>query len=253
MMNKKTLTFFMLFPVAAAAQDLSTDRPDQTEAPFVLPQKTIQIECGFLHEKEGRLKNAEIPSLLWRFSLSEVMELRLITTHVNNNIRNGKHEYDGLEPVQLGFKIKVCEEKGLRPNVGYIQHVAIKWLASGNLEASAYATNFRFTAQHTLSNRLNLSYNAGMEWEPGRSTANFIYTLATGFSITDKLSAYIEIFGTMPEKEKSVHNYDGGLTYLLLPNLQLDISAGTGFENSADNYFLSTGISWRFSARKISD
>lgn len=245
-MSKKPFAIIFLLPASAAAQDISTDRPDQTEAPFVIPQKTIQLECGFLHEKNGRLKNAEIPSLLWRFSLSEVMELRLITTHVNNNIRNGKHEYDGLEPVQLGFKIKVCEEKGLRPNVGYIQHVAIKWLASDNLEASAYTTHFRFAAQHTLSNRINLSYNAGMAWEPGRSYADFIYTLATGFSINDKLSAFAEIFGTLPEKESAIHNFDGGLTYLLLPNLQLDISAGSGFKNSAENYFLSTGISWRF-------
>lgn len=253
MMHKIVFLITLYIPASVAAQDIATDRPDQTETPFVIPRKTIQLECGFLHEKEGRLKNVEIPSLLWRISLSEVMELRLITTHVNNNIRNGKHEYDGLEPVQLGFKIKVCEEKGLRPNVGYIQHVVIKWLASDNLEASAYTTNFRFAAQHSLCNRLNLSYNAGMKWEPGRSSANFIYTLATGFAITDKLSAYVEIFGTMPEKEKSVHNFDGGLTYLLLPNLQLDISAGAGFKNSSENYFLSTGISWRFSAKKISN
>lgn len=249
-MIKKLFTLLLLLPVASAAQDLSTDRPDQTEAPFVIPRKTIQVECGFLHEKKGNLKNREIPSVLWRISLSEVMEFRMITTHVLNNLKTDKHDFNGLEPVQAGFKLKVCEEKGIRPHVGYIQHVAIKWLASDNLKGSTYATNFRFTAQHTLRDRINLSYNAGMEWEPGQNAANFIYTLASGIGITDKLSGFIELFGTIPEKEKSSHSVDGGFTFLLLTNLQLDISAGADFKNPAENYFLSTGISWRFSTEK---
>lgn len=240
----------MLLSVAASAQELSTDRPDQTEAPFVIPYRTVQIESGLLHVKESVLIKKNLPSVLWRISLSEIMEMRIITTHARTRL--GTHVESGIEPVEFGFKLKVCSEKGIRPNIGFIQHVAIPGLASENLKASNYVTNFRFAAQHTMSEKINLSYNAGMEWEPGLSEAGFIYTLAVGFGITGKLSGFAELFGIIPEKDKSIHSFDGGFTYLLLPNLQLDVSAGAGFKNTSEDYFIGTGISWRFPTAKNS-
>ncbi len=126
-MSKKLFAIIFLLPASAAAQDISTDRPDQTEAPFVIPQKTIQLECGFLHEKNGRLKNAEIPSLLWRFSLSEVMELRLITTHVNNNIRNESMNMTGLNRFSLDLKLRFVKKKAYAP----MSDIFNMWLSSG--------------------------------------------------------------------------------------------------------------------------
>lgn len=251
MMIKKVVLITLLLPVSVAAQELSTDRPDQTEAPFVVPFRTIQIECGFLHRNEKSGKSTELPSILWRLSLSEIMEMRIITTHLKN--RTGEWKENGITPVEIGFKIKVCDEKGIRPQIGFIHHLVLHRIASENFKANNYATNFRFAVQHNLSDKVNLSYNAGMEWEPYRSTGNFVYTLTSSFGMTDKLSVYVEIFGTIPEQESNIHSFDGGMAFLLFPNLQLDVSAGADFKNPSENYFISSGISWRFSTRKYSN
>jgi hypothetical protein len=250
MMKYKIFLFTCLFPYAVAAQELSTDRPDQTEAPFVIPYRTVQIETGFLNEQQKTSKSMEMPALLLRAAISETMELRFIVTHVKNKISG--FETKGIEPVEAGFKIKICEEKGFRPHIGFIQHLVFPWLASPFLKENFYGIKFRFAAQHTLTEKLNLSYNAGMEWYDGVSKGNFVYTLASGIGITEKLSGFAEIFGNIPEKSSGTHRFDGGLAYLLFPTLQLDISAGADFKNTADNFFLNAGISWRFSTGRNS-
>jgi hypothetical protein len=79
------------------------------------------------------------------------MELRIITTH--SKLGKGSFSENGIEPAEAGFKLKICEEKGLRPHVGFIQHVALPKLASENFKATDYAANFRFAAQHTLNKK----------------------------------------------------------------------------------------------------
>lgn len=38
---------------------------------------------------------------------------------------------------------------------------------------------------------------------------------------------------------------DFGFTYLVRPNLQLDLSSGLGFSKISPDFFISTGLSWR--------
>jgi hypothetical protein len=92
-----------------------------------------------------------------------------------------------------------------------------------------------------------------MRWEPGIAPVNFVYTLAAGFALSSKLSCFLELFGTLPEDDPSIHRFDGGLVFLLLPNLQLDLSAGADFKNTSENHFIGAGVSWRFSVCKKSD
>ena len=50
-MNRLLILILMLFISDYAFAQISTDRPDQTESSLVLPKGTIQIESGFLSNK----------------------------------------------------------------------------------------------------------------------------------------------------------------------------------------------------------
>jgi hypothetical protein len=110
-----------------------------------------------------------------------------------------------------------------------------------------------------LSERVSLGYNIGMEWPEfnygfeSQVYPNYIFTLTSGLALTDKLSAFLETFGTFSgfNGEQYYTNFDGGFTYLFRDNMQLDLSAGWGFYNYRfgnvhwQNYFLSLGFSFR--------
>lgn len=238
----------LLFQNVGFSQDLpsiQTDRPDQTECPFIVPRNYIQLENGFSYERTGADSREIIaPTILTRFGVNDHFELRLITEYAvkNNNLENNS----GLYPLLIGFKTRLFEEKGVIPNTSFITHIGIPKLASSVYKSIYYAPEFRFTMQHTISEKQSLSYNLGAEWNGETAEPTFVYTLTTGYSITEKLGGYIEFYGFVPQVEKPDHRFDAGLTYLFNPNHQLDISAGLGLSKTSCTYYRALGYSFRF-------
>ena len=238
---------FLLYSSFCLSQDLpsiQTDRPDQTECPFITPKGYLQFENGFSYEKVDRNSQEFVtPSILTKFGINDHFELRLITEFSMQE--NDSEKISGINPVLVGFKVRLLEEKGIVPTTSFIGHLGLPKLASSELKATYYSPEFRFTMQHTLSDKQTLSYNLGAEWDGETPEPTFIYTLTTGFSFTEKIGGYIEIFGFIPQIEKPDHRFDGGLTYLLNPNHQLDISAGFGLSKISPDYYVAIGYSFR--------
>ena len=68
------------------------------------------------------------------------------------------------------------------------------------------------------------------------------YSLAVGFTINDKWGFYIEPYGEWLNFQSIASNLDGGFTYLLQQNIQLDISYGLGLNYHM--HYTSLGFSW---------
>ena len=85
----------------------------------------------------------------------------------------------------------------------------------------------------------------GAEWDGISAEPTFLYTLTTGYSITEKFGSYIELFGFAPQKDKANHNFDSGITYLINNNFMLDLSLGIGLTKNAPDHYLAIGFSFR--------
>ncbi|HSN47858.1 MAG TPA: transporter [Flavobacterium sp.] len=242
------ICFFFLFMNIGKAQELpsiQTDRPDQTECPFITPRHYFQFENGFSYEQiDTDLSAFVAPTILTRFGINNYFELRLITEH--SVIKESTTTLSGVNPVLVGFKIKLLEEKGLIPTTSLIAHVGFPKVASTDYRVNYYYPEFRFTMQHTISEKQSLSYNLGAEWDGENTKPTFIYTLTTGYSLTEKIGLYGEFYGFIPQMGKADHRFDLGLTYLLHPNHQLDISGGIGLSEISPDYYISLGYSFRF-------
>ena len=241
-------TLIYLFSSPVFSQELpniTTDRPDQTETPYLVVPGHLQLENGVSYEQPGKgVRNLVLPTTLWRYAVNSNFELRAIT-ELNNLRTEGSPSVVGLLPVQAGVKIHLVETNGWIPQTSLIAHIALPDAASPEFKAENIAPNFRFTMQHDLSDRLTLSYNLGMEWNGFDAAGAGIYTLTSGYSLTDKLGMYLELFGFLPENSKSNHNFDGGFTYLVRRNVLVDISAGKGLTDNANDYYVSLGFSFR--------
>ena len=224
---------------------IATDRPDQTESPFIVPEKYFQFEIGFMQEQvSSNEKTWVYPNALIKYGLTQKTELRLILDVENNRIF-GKNSA-GLNPVVVGFKTNLLDEKGIIPKTSFIGHLSIPGMASSNKKSTYYAPAFRFVMQHTISKHQTLSYNLGSEWDGFMAEPTFIYTLASGFSFSDKLGGYIELYGFAPQKQAASHSWDAGFTYLINNDVQLDVHGGSEVTRNAPDYFIGGGISFRF-------
>jgi len=238
------LLFSSYIGFSQETEPIQADRPDQTETPSLVPTGMFQAETGFTFQKNDRTsKTNSLPSTLWKYGVNENFELRLITEFISETINN--ETISGLNPILIGCKIKVSEEKGFWPKTSFIGHVLIPKMASSNFKADYYAPEFRFVMQHSLSEKISFSYNLGAEWNGFTPELSFIYTIASGYSFTDKLGSYIEIFGFAPQKELANHSFDGGITYLINNNFMLDLSSGFGITKNAPDYYVAVGFSFR--------
>jgi hypothetical protein len=233
--------------------ELVTDRPDQTESASVVPLKSLQIETGFIREFDAtdlaESKNFAYNTTLLRYGFFENTELRIGIEYLGEKITylniDSTSDANGLSPLYAGFKTKIVNENGLLPEIAFLGALNLPATAGTNFKPTYTSATMRFSLAHTLSPRFSLGYNLGAEWDGESANAMFFYTLSFGAEISNKIGAFIEVFGTLPEKGLSSHLTDAGITYLVVSNLQLDISVGLALNNNAPDNFISFGFSWR--------
>ncbi|MEJ6791629.1 MAG: transporter [Lacinutrix sp.] len=230
---------------------LITDRPDATESPTAIPKGFLQFETGAFYEsfEENNIKTEDFTynTMLVRYGLLDNFELRL-----GYNFTDSKTKFNGTEitsatsfsPLLLGFKTTIVEENGVIPEIGFLGHLNLPFLVNNDIRPENTGVDFRFSFAHTLNENSSLSYNLGAAWENDSSEAAYIYSLAYGHSLTNKLGAYIEVYGDAPENKKANHLWDVGFTYLVSNNFQLDATVGSSITKGQD-ILISAGFSFR--------
>lgn len=255
------LIFCFVFSLYSQAQEstvisegttlgIITDRPTASASPTTVPFKTFQIETGGLYtsQKNRGIKTEllNFNNTLLRYGLLNRFELRLSWAVSENRETQGENYSvigSGFEPLGVGAKVEITEEKGLLPDIGLLIDMSLPFLASEDYQPETTGVSFRFAFAHTINEKSGISYNLGAEWSDDSPEVAYIYTLSYGYGITDKLSAYVELYGNFPRKDKAIHNWDAGLIYLLNSNLQLDTTIGTGLSGNQD-LLLSAGFSY---------
>lgn len=79
--------------------------------------------------------------------------------------------------------------------------------------------------------------------------AEFAQSLTINYALTEKLGGFTEWFALMPSGsviELPKQYFDGGFIYRVHNNLQLDIRAGIGLNETADDFFAGMGSVMRF-------
>src|SRR5690242_15858098 len=109
------LVFIGSTATAQMTERLETDRPDQTESPYIVPLHFFQGEFGFnlVNNKDG-VRQVVHPTSLLKYGLTNRFELRLAISPYTEELRtiSSVKKTVLLEPVELGTKIRLFEEKG---------------------------------------------------------------------------------------------------------------------------------------------
>lgn len=252
-----------LAPPAAAEEsfELVTDRPDQTESSVVVPRGFYQLEVGWLFTRDDeageRTEVQEIPSSLLRVGLSRSVELRIGWSGWSDaETRTGSFEdsVDGIGDAELGVKIHLAEERGSRPETAVLLSSSVP-VGDDPFTSDRFDPALRLAFAHTLSERVGLGYNLGVSWatelggDGDRDTlSSAFYTVALGVALTERWSAFCELFGDVPASAPGgpANAFDAGLTYLIRDNVQLDLAAGVGLSEAADDSFVGLGLSIRW-------
>ncbi len=241
------LLFIILLGLGSYAQkaDLVTDRPDQTESSVAVPVGALQIETGFMQIDNTAFSSTVYNTTLLRYGLFENTELRLgagFETYEDLAI-----ETEGLAPIMLGFKSRIKEESGFIPEMAVMLELTMPYFGSDDFAPNTTDAKFLASFAHTLSDRMSLGYNLGSVWSNETINQNWVYSAALGYSLLDKVGLFAEFYGGKADRFKPDNAADFGVTWLIVENIQLDLSYGIGLMDlSANDSFLSFGLSMRF-------
>jgi hypothetical protein len=240
---------------------LESDRPDFTEASSTVGRGRIQLESGYTFIRDranGSTSNSHsYPELLLRIGLfADWFELRL-----GQNFGNSRtlapafvENLAGRDDAYLGVKLALTEQKKYLPETALILQTTVP---TGHRDFTAEqvlpGVNYLFgwdVIKDCLSCGGSLQANRAFD-DVGHYYVEVAQSLTVGYTLTQKLGAYTEWFAFYPSGALSPdvgpqHYFDGGFTYKVTDNLQLDIRAGVGLNRHADDFFVGSGFAVRY-------
>jgi hypothetical protein len=247
--------------LGAQEVELVTDRPDQTESTAIVPRGHAQLELGATYEHEDELglraERWQLPGSLLRIGMNERLELRLgWDGWLDEELRFGgeRASESGFGDASFGAKLKLRRGEGTSPAIALIAATTVP-VGEDPFSSDRFDPAARLTVSHDFSSGIGLGWNVGVETateetDGGAHTtlSTAVYTLAAGFPAGERWGLFAEVFGDIPMSAEGgpAHTLDGGATYLLRPNLQLDAAAGVGLSDDAPDWFAGVGVSMRW-------
>jgi hypothetical protein len=236
----------LFLPVLAIAQvklnEISVDRPGIAESPFTVAPKNYQLETGFDYYKRTNEVVKFLPVTLFRTGISQAAELRVSVKHIHQK-RPGT-EVLGVSPLSIGIKTHIIQEKGWIPEMDILADVIIP-MGKSALQPENLGHDILLLFQNELGQKTSINYNLGLIWDGISNSEMYTSSFCLNYLATDRVGLFIEYFNFIRKSDSREHGLDGGFTFLILPLIQADFSAGISLTDGKPNHFLSTGISFR--------
>lgn len=258
---KKSLLFLLLFMVNGCwlfSQNdtihyLKSDRPLQSETPYLVPKGNFQIETGVMYvdrdDQQQHLERIRLGTTNLRYGVFANFEVRLSDSfewvHVQDIEDSKDSTESGIGPLTAGFKVFVSREKNWLPEMAILGTITFRHLGDEDFRPTFSYPTGKLLCTHTISESFKLGYNIGFAYSGENADGFFLYSIFPTYSITTKLSAFAEIYGNFDHGDTPNNRGDAGFSYLIRKNLQVDLSAGMAFDKDIDRIFASAGLSWR--------
>lgn len=244
MMRPLPILLLLAFVLPAHADTISAERPGFASGPVPLARGLTQVEAGYQYSKDGSIDVHNLPQLLVRRGLADNLELQLAWSgYAQVDFPGGS--VDGLSDLTLGVKTQLQENNDAL-DVGLYGALS---LPIGDREFSSDAFDptvgvFWTYARPNQPTIFGTVIASSATIADDRELTGGV-SLGMGFAIDTQWGAYAELFSLLGAGSPA-HNVNGGFTYLVNDDLQLDIEAGLGLSANAGDYFFGFGVARRW-------
>jgi hypothetical protein len=240
---------------------IETDRPDFTEASSTVGRGRAQLEMGYtyIEDEEGdtRVLAQSFPETLLRVGmLAEWFEARIAWNYgIERTTAGGVTDtISDPEDLYLGVKLALTLQDGIFPEMALVPQMTVPTASEDGFGTGEVMPGVNWlygwdVGETAWTAAGSTQVNRALD-DAGVFYAEFAQSFTIGYGWTEKLRHYTEWFaffphgaadpGTRPE-----HYFNGGFTYLVTYNFQLDIRAGYGLNAAADDFFIGAGAAYR--------
>ncbi|CAM2009084.1 transporter [Acanthopleuribacter pedis] len=248
------MTLLLLYLIAfqaPAEPAFSSDRPDQSDAPATVGAGYFQLEAGFQRTHYDTDFNDididQVPVALLRIGISEDFELRLGYDGFID-IDAGRFDgNDGSGDGHLGFKWRFHNgDSGQWALIGDTNlTVGDDDIVSDEIEPSL---KLAYGGGLTDSISFGANFGVSTQDEDGDLETNGLYSVVLGFSVSERVGAFVEVFGEIPASAEGRprNSADAGLTFTITETFQWDVAVSAGISETAPDWAATTGFAYRF-------
>jgi hypothetical protein len=220
----------------------------------------MQLEGGYTYaydsDADGSAKSHSFPETLLRVGvLADWLEFRIAWNYAEETAtrfgEGGRTFQSGAEDLYLGLKLGLTGQAGLLPEMAIMPQMTVP-TGSGGFSAGETLPGVVWLYGWELNDWIETGgqtvVNRALDDATGEPYAEFAQSWTIGYDLTDRVGAYTEWFVIAPDGADTnpTENYfDGGFTYLVTNNFQLDVRGGVGLNEDADDYFVGSGFAIR--------
>ena len=240
-------------------EPLVGDRPDFTESSVTVGRGVAQLEFGYNYtyddEAGDEVWSHSYPEPLLRVGmLAEWLEVRIGWNMGDQSSRQGASVVNqtGSEDLYLGCKIAMTPQEGILPETALIPQMTVP-TGSSAFGAGEVLPGVNWIYGWEINDCISIAGstqgNGAIDDSTSRRFLEIAQSAVIGYSLTERIGAYTEWYGFFPysaETAKPTHYFNGGFTFLVNNNLQLDVRGGVGLNQAADDCFVGTGGIVRF-------
>ncbi len=242
------------------AASMNTDRPDFTESSRTVGQGVTQWELGYTYSYNDdngvQARSHNYPEALLRAGiLADWLELRVgwcYAEQVAQTTGGSRERSYGSEDLYLGFKIGLTPQDGWLPEMALIPQMMVP-IGSGGLTAGECLPGINWIYSWELNDRWVVAgqtqLNRALDTVTNRPFLDVSQSATMGLGITERLGGYLEWYVMIPDGadvDPTLHYLNGGFTFAVNADLQLDARVGRGLSQSADDYFAGSGLVFRY-------
>jgi hypothetical protein len=222
-------------------EELIGDRPDFSESTATVGDGRFQLEAGVLYGRDEGESARELGQALLRVGVLPDWEVRIGL----GSWLDGPGEAEGWDGGSLGLKVALLENWAARPAVALLVGTSTPWGDSAVADEE-WQPEAKVALSWELSDALELAVNTGYA-RLGADEARFDqaqWSAAVGWGVGDRLGVFGEYFGFSREERDgdATHYLDGGVTWLLSEDLQLDLWGGTNVAGEGADWFVGSGV-----------
>ncbi len=233
---------------APAAPDILTpDRPGFTNGSDTVVPGRVQVEGGFSRTKysadSGSGQVTDGPQTLVRAGLNPKLEVRVTLPDYLWPTGGQSGFGDG----GIGVRYKFYQSKDGSTKLSLTSNLTIP-IRSAVTTSGHVDPSLTLSGQTASGSRWGLSSNLSLAYPTisGKRITDFTATGQVTYQISSPFAVFADTYDDLPREGPPSSIVDGGLTYRLTTNLQLDLETGRGLGGAAPVQFYGGGFAIRF-------
>jgi hypothetical protein len=239
-------------------RDMSTDRPDKTESPYTVDAGRMQIETDlvvFTHDRSAgiTMNTLDLMPFNVKLGVTNTTDLQVVYGAFSRVHTSGGGPTDaeyGFGDLVVRVKHNLWGNDGGRTAFAVMPFVKIPTgtLATlGDDVEGGLIVPLAVDIGHGFGLGLMTEIDF-LKTESGSYEPAFVNSATVSVDLTDRLGLYAEVFveRTTEAGAETIVTLDGGLTYAVTRNLQLDAGANVGVTEAADDLSVFIGMSQRY-------